>query len=166
MRLTLGVFRDLGSAFIVAIVLIYILLTAFYQSFFIPLIIMGAIPLTVIGVFPGHWLMNQPFTATSMIGVIALAGIVVRNSLLLIDFILEHQHRGSSIVEAVIESGVERILPIVLTALAIILGSAVMLSDPVFGGLAISLIFGSFASTVLTLFLIPLIYLSWWKRTH
>ncbi|CZH09718.1 TPA: efflux RND transporter permease subunit [Legionella pneumophila] len=166
MRLTLDVFRDLGSAFIVAIVLIYILLTAFYQSFFIPLIIMGAIPLTVIGVFPGHWLMNQPFTATSMIGVIALAGIVVRNSLLLIDFILEHQHRGSSIVEAVIESGVERILPIVLTALAIILGSAVMLSDPVFGGLAISLIFGSFASTVLTLFLIPLIYLSWWKRNH
>ncbi|WP_133137783.1 efflux RND transporter permease subunit [Legionella rowbothamii] len=166
MRLTLDVFRDLGSAFIVAIVLIYILLTAFYQSFFIPLIIMGAIPLTIIGVFPGHWLMNQPFTATSMIGVIALAGIVVRNSLLLIDFILEHQHRGSSITEAVIESGVERILPIVLTALAIILGSAVMLSDPVFGGLAISLIFGSFASTVLTLFLIPLIYLSWWKRTH
>jgi multidrug efflux pump subunit AcrB len=166
MRLTLDVFRDLGSAFIVAIVLIYILLTAFYQSFSIPLIIMGAIPLTIIGVFPGHWLMHQPFTATSMIGVIALAGIVVRNSLLLIDFILEHQHRGSSITEAVIESGVERILPIVLTALAIMLGSSVMLSDPVFGGLAVSLIFGSFASTVLTLFLIPLIYLSWWKRTH
>ncbi|WP_207387290.1 efflux RND transporter permease subunit [Fluoribacter gormanii] len=166
MRLTLDVFRDLGSAFIVAIVLIYILLTAFYQSFFIPLIIMGAIPLTIIGVFPGHWLMHQPFTATSMIGVIALAGIVVRNSLLLIDFILEHQHRGYSIEQAVIESGVERLLPIILTALAIILGSAVMLSDPVFGGLAISLMFGSFASTVLTLFLIPLIYLSWWKRMH
>ncbi len=166
MRLTLDVFRDLGSAFIIAIVLIYILLTAFYQSFFIPLIIMGAIPLTIIGVFPGHWLMQQPFTATSMIGVIALAGIVVRNSLLLIDFILEHQHRGYSIEDAVIESGVERLLPIILTALAIILGSSVMLSDPVFGGLAISLIFGSFASTVLTLFLIPLIYLSWWKRTH
>ncbi len=166
MRLTLDVFRDLGSAFIVAIILIYILLTAFYQSFSIPLIIMGAIPLTIIGVFPGHWLMHQPFTATSMIGVIALAGIVVRNSLLLIDFILEHQHRGLSITEAVIESGVERILPIVLTALAIILGSSVMLSDPVFGGLAVSLIFGSFASTVLTLFLIPLIYLSWWKGAH
>ena len=166
MRLTLDVFRDLGSAFIVAIVMIYILLTAFYQSFFIPLIIMGAIPLTIIGVFPGHWLMHQPFTATSMIGVIALAGIVVRNSLLLIDFILEHQHRGYSIEDAVIESGVERLLPIILTALAIILGSSVMLSDPVFGGLAISLIFGSFASTVLTLFLIPLTYLSWWKKTH
>lgn len=166
MRLTLDVFRDLGSAFIVAIILIYILLTAFYQSFAIPLIIMGAIPLTIIGVFPGHWLTHQPFTATSMIGVIALAGIVVRNSLLLIDFILEHQRRGFSITEAVITSGVERILPIVLTALAIILGSAVMLSDPVFGGLAVSLIFGSFASTVLTLFLIPLIFLNWWKRMH
>lgn len=164
MRLTLDVFRDLGSAFIVAIVLIYIVLTAFYQSFSIPLIIMGAIPLTMIGVFPGHWLMSQPFTATSMIGVIALAGIVVRNSLLLIDFILEHQRSGYSIEEAVIASGVERLLPILLTALAIILGSAVMLSDPVFGGLAISLIFGAFSSTVLTLFLIPLIYLSWWKR--
>lgn len=166
MRLTLDVFRDLGSAFIVAIVLIYILLTAFYQSFFIPLIIMGAIPLTIIGVFPGHWLMEQPFTATSMIGVIALAGIVVRNSLLLIDFILEHQHQGYSLEQAVIESGVERLLPIILTALAIISGSAVMLSDPVFGGLAISLMFGSLASTILTLFLIPLIYLSWWNRTH
>lgn len=163
MRLTLDVFRDLGSAFIVAIFLIYILLTGFYRSFFIPLIIMGAIPLTIIGVFPGHWLMNQPFTATSMIGVIALAGIVVRNSLLLIDFILEKQRAGSSIESAVMESGVVRLLPITLTALAIILGSSVMLSDPVFGGLAISLIFGSFASTILTLFLIPLIYLGWWK---
>lgn len=166
MRLTLDVFRDLGAAFIVAIVLIYILLTAFYQSFFIPLIIMGAIPLTMIGVFPGHWLMHQPFTATSMIGVIALAGIVVRNSLLLIDFILEHQQRGVPITQAVLASGAERLLPILLTAFAIILGSAVMLSDPVFGGLAISLIFGSFASTILTLFLIPLLYLSWWKRMH
>ncbi len=164
MRLTLDVFRDLGSAFIIAIVLIYILLTGFYRSFFIPLIIMGAIPLTVIGVFPGHWIMHQPFTATSMIGVIALAGIVVRNSLLLIDFILENQRAGASIEAAVMESGVVRLLPIVLTALAIILGSSVMLSDPVFGGLAISLIFGSFASTLLTLFLIPLLYLSWWKR--
>ncbi|CAM2925073.1 multidrug efflux system, subunit C [Legionella steigerwaltii] len=163
MRLTLDVFRDLGSAFIVAIVLIYILLTGFYRSFFIPLIIMGAIPLTIIGVFPGHWIMHQPFTATSMIGVIALAGIVVRNSLLLIDFILENQRAGSSIESAVTESGVVRLLPILLTAFAIILGSAVMLSDPVFGGLAISLIFGAFASTILTLFLIPLIYLGWWK---
>jgi multidrug efflux pump subunit AcrB len=166
MRLTLDVFRDLGSAFLVAIVLIYILLTGFYQSFFIPLIIMGAIPLTIIGVFPGHWIMHQPFTATSMIGVIALAGIVVRNSLLLMDFILEHQHAGHDIEHAVITSGVVRLLPIVLTALAIILGSAIMLSDPVFGGLAISLMFGAFASTILTLFLIPLLYLEWWNWRH
>ncbi|KTD69022.1 hydrophobic/amphiphilic exporter-1 (mainly G- bacteria), HAE1 family [Legionella steelei] len=166
MRLTLDVFRDLGSAFIVAIVLIYILLTGFYRSFFIPLIIMGAIPLTIIGVFPGHWIMHQPFTATSMIGVIALAGIVVRNSLLLIDFILENQRSASSIEIAVTQSGVVRLTPILLTALAIILGSSVMLSDPVFGGLAISLIFGAFASTILTLFLIPLLYLSWWKWRH
>lgn len=164
MRLTLDVFRDLGSAFIVAIVLIYILLAGFYQSFMTPLIIMGAIPLTIIGVFPGHWLLNQPFTATSMIGVIALAGIVVRNSLLLIDFILEHQKAGYDVEQAVIDAGRERLLPIVLTALAIILGSFVMLSDPVFGGLAISLIFGAFASTVLTLFLIPLIYLAVWQK--
>jgi len=166
MRLTLDVFRDLGSAFIVAIFLIYILLTGFYRSFFIPLIIMGSIPLTIIGVFPGHWLMGQPFTATSMIGVIALAGIVVRNSLLLIDFIIERQRLGHPVESAVMESGRVRLLPILLTALAIIFGSSVMLSDPVFGGLAISLIFGALASTLLTLFLIPLIYLSWWKRRN
>lgn len=161
MRLTLDVFRDLGAAFIVALLLIYLLLTAFYRSFMIPVIIMGAIPLTIIGVFPGHWLMNQPFTATSMIGVIALAGIVVRNSLLLIDFIIERQRQGESLEAAVLNSGVVRLLPIILTALAIILGSAVMLSDPVFGGLAISLIFGALASTTLTLFVIPLVYYGW-----
>ena len=164
MRLTLDVFRDLGAAFIVALLLIYLLLTAFYRSFMIPVIIMGAIPLTIIGVFPGHWLMNQPFTATSMIGVIALAGIVVRNSLLLIDFIIERQRQGESLEAAVMHSGVVRLLSIILTALAIILGSAVMLSDPVFGGLAISLIFGAFASTTLTLFAIPLVYYSWKRR--
>lgn len=161
MRLTLDVFRDLGSAFVVALILIYLLLTGFYRSFSTPLIIMGAIPLTIIGVFPGHWIMHQPFTATSMIGVIALAGIVVRNSLLLIDFIISREKQGISIEKAVLEAAVVRLTPIILTALAIIFGSAVMLSDPVFGGLAISLIFGSIASTVLTLFLIPLMYLGW-----
>ncbi len=161
MRLTLDVFRDLGAAFIVALLLIYLLLTAFYRSFIIPLIIMGAIPLTFIGVFPGHWLMGQPFTATSMIGVIALAGIVVRNSLLLIDFIIERERHGETLESAVMNSGVVRLLPILLTALAIIFGSAVMLSDPVFGGLAISLVFGAFASTTLTLFIIPLVYYGW-----
>ncbi|WP_297471510.1 efflux RND transporter permease subunit, partial [Acidithiobacillus sp.] len=98
MRLTLDVFRDLGSAFIVALVLIYLVLVGYYKSFMIPLIVMGAIPLTLVGVFPGHWLTNQAFTATSMIGVIALAGIVVRNSLLLIDFIIEYEARGYSVM--------------------------------------------------------------------
>ncbi len=161
MRLTLDVFRDLGAAFIVALLLIYLLLVGYYRSFFMPVVVMGAIPLTLIGVFPGHWLMGQPFTATSMIGVIALAGVVVRNSLLLIDFIITRRAEGLSLENAVMEAGAVRLRPILLTALAIILGSAVMVSDPVFGGLAISLIFGALASTTLTLFVIPLIYYCW-----
>jgi len=165
MRLTLDVFRDLGAAFIVALMLIYLLLVAYYRSFMMPLIVMGAIPLTLIGVFPGHWLMGQPFTATSMIGVIALAGIVVRNSLLLIDFILERRKHGLPLGEAVLQAGVVRLRPILLTALAIMLGSAVMLTDPVFGGLAISLIFGAFASTLLTLFVIPAVYYGQHQRS-
>jgi multidrug efflux pump subunit AcrB len=158
MRLTLDVFRDLGSAFAVAIVLIYLTLVGYYRSFAIPLIVMGAIPLTVVGVLPGHMIMGQHFTATSMIGVIALAGIVVRNSLLLIDFILEYRKAGHALDEAVLQAGVVRLRPILLTAFAIILGTLIMAFDPVFGGLAISLIYGTFASTVLTLFVIPLVY--------
>ncbi len=165
MRLTLDVFRDLGSAFIVALVLIYLVLVGYYKSFMIPMIVMGAIPLTLVGVFPGHWIAHQAFTATSMIGVIALAGIVVRNSLLLIDFIIEHEARGCGVKEAVIEAGAIRFRPILLTALAIILGSAIMVTDPVFGGLAVSLIFGTFASTALTLLVIPLLYFLWRRRT-
>jgi multidrug efflux pump subunit AcrB len=164
MRLTLDVFRDLGSAFAVAIVLIYLTLVGYYRSFAIPLIVMGAIPLTVIGVLPGHAILGQYFTATSMIGVIALAGIVVRNSLLLIDFILEYRKAGHGLNEAVVEAGRTRLRPILLTALAIILGTFIMAFDPVFGGLAVSLIFGTFASTVLTLFVIPLIYFLWARR--
>lgn len=160
MRLTLDVFRDLGTAFGVAIVLIYLVLVGYYRSFLIPIIVMGAIPLTMVGVFPGHFAMEQHFTATSMIGVIALAGIVVRNSLLLIDFILANQREGRSVADSVLQAGVVRLRPIMLTALAIIFGTMIMLADPVFGGLAISLVFGTFASTVLTLFVIPLIYLS------
>jgi multidrug efflux pump subunit AcrB len=158
MRLTLDVFRDLGAAFGVAIVLIYLVLVAYYGSFAVPMIVMGAIPLTVIGVIPGHAIMNQPFTATSMIGVIALAGIVVRNSLLLIDFILDYRRAGHSVAEAVLRAGQVRLRPILLTAFAIILGTMIMIVDPVFGGLAISLIFGTFASTILTLLVIPLVY--------
>ncbi|BCB25382.1 multidrug transporter AcrB [Sulfurimicrobium lacus] len=164
MRLTLDVFRDLGSAFIVALVFIYLMLVGYYKSFMMPLIVMGAIPLTLVGVFPGHWITQQAFTATSMIGVIALAGIVVRNSLLLIDFIVDYRKRGYALDEAVIEAGAVRFRPIMLTALAIILGSAIMITDPVFGGLAVSLIFGTFASTVLTLVVIPLMYYLWERR--
>lgn len=164
MRLTLDVFRDLGSAFVIALVFIYLLLVGYYKSFILPMIVMGAIPLTLVGVFPGHWATGQAFTATSMIGVIALAGIVVRNSLLLIDFIIDYRNQGYGLKEAVIEAGAVRLRPILLTALAIILGSAIMITDPVFGGLAVSLIFGTFASTVLTLIVIPLLYYLWQKR--
>ena len=164
MRLTLDVFRDLGSAFIVALILIYLVLVGYYKSFMLPVIVMGAIPLTLVGVFPGHWATSQAFTATSMIGVIALAGIVVRNSLLLIDFILDYRKQGYELKEAVIEAGAVRFRPILLTALAIILGSAIMITDPVFGGLAVSLIFGTFASTALTLVVIPLLYFLWQRN--
>jgi multidrug efflux pump subunit AcrB len=164
MRLTLDVFRDLGTAFFVALVFIYLLLVGYYQSFMIPIIVMGAIPLTLIGMFPGHWLFHMPFNATSMIGFIALAGIVVRNSLLLIDFIEDYSKEGYSLEEAVTEAGAVRFRPILLTALAIIFGSAVMVPDPVFGGLAISLMFGTLASTMLTLVVIPLLYYVWRRR--
>ena len=161
MRLTLDVFRDMGSAFIVALIFIYLILVGYYKSFMMPVIVMGAIPLTMIGVFPGHWLTDQAFTATSMIGVIALAGIVVRNSLLLIDFILEYRAEGRSLKESVIEAGKVRFRPILLTALAIMFGSMIMITDPVFGGLAVALIFGTLSSTVLTLLVIPLMYYIW-----
>ncbi len=166
MRLTLDVFRDLGSAFIVALLFIYLLLVAYYRSFVLPLIVMGAIPLTLLGVFPGHWLTHQAFTATSMIGVIALAGIVVRNSLLLIDFIVEYRARGFSLEQAVAEAGSVRLRPILLTALAIMFGSAIMITDPVFGGLAVSLVFGTMVSTLLTLVVIPLLYYMWNARAQ
>jgi multidrug efflux pump subunit AcrB len=161
MRLTLDVFRDMGSAFIVALIFIYLILVGYYRSFMVPVIVMGAIPLTMIGVFPGHWLLDQAFTATSMIGVIALAGIVVRNSLLLIDFILEYRREGKGLRESVIEAGKVRFRPILLTALAIIFASMIMITDPVFGGLAIALIFGTISSTILTLLVIPLMYYIW-----
>jgi len=138
----------------------------YYKSFVMPLIVMGAIPLTMVGVFPGHWITSQAFTATSMIGVIALAGVVVRNSLLLIDFIVEYRQRGYPLEQAVVEAGAARFRPIILTALAIILGSAIMITDPVFGGLAVSLIFGTFASTALTLLVIPLMYYLWERRAE
>ena len=166
MRLTLDVFRDLGAAFIVALVLIYLLLVAYYGGFTLPLIVMGSIPLTMIGIFPGHLITQQPFTATSMIGMIALAGIVVRNSLLLIDFMEEFRRDGASLRDAVLEAGAVRIRPILLTALAIIAGTSIMITDPVFGGLGVAMAFGTLASTLLTLFVIPLLYFLWQRNRN
>ncbi|BCO29934.1 multidrug transporter AcrB [Thiohalobacter sp. COW1] len=157
LRMTLDTYRDMLGALGLAITFIFLVLVAYYQSFTLPLVAMAAIPLGLAGVFPGHWLMGQPFNATSMIGIIALAGVVVRNSLLIIDFVLDYQRQGMGLREAILEAGAVRFRPILLTALAIVLGSAVILSDPVFGGLAVSLIFGTIASTVLTLIVIPLL---------
>lgn len=125
---------------------------------------MSAIPIGLVGVFPGHWLMEQPFSAPSMIGVIALSGVVVRNSLLIIDFVLDYMKLGMPLLEAVSEAGAVRLRPILLTALAIILGSAVMLTDPVFSGLAISLVFGTIASTILTFIVVPVLLFSYLRR--
>ncbi|MDQ6960247.1 MAG: efflux RND transporter permease subunit [Mariprofundaceae bacterium] len=164
MRLTLNVFRDLGAAFMVALVLIYLLMAAYYGDFTLPLLVMAPIPITMIGVFPGHWITGQSFTATSMIGMIALAGIVVRNSTLLIDFILDYRRQGYSLRESVLEAGAVRARPILLTALAVIGGSSIMISDPVFGGLGVSMAFGTLASTALTLFIVPMLYYLWQRN--
>ncbi len=164
MRLTLDVFRDLGAAFIVALLLIYLLMVAYYGEFILPMLVMAPTALTMIGIFPGHLITGQPFTATSMIGMIALAGIVVRNSTLLIDFILDYRSQGHDLKAAVLEAGAVRARPILLTALAVIAGTSIMISDPVFGGLGVSMAFGTLASTILTLFITPLMFYLWQRH--
>jgi len=161
MRLTLDVFRDLGAAFIVAMLLIYLLMVAYYGQFILPMLVMAPTGLTMIGIFPGHAITGQPFTATSMIGMIALAGIVVRNSTLLIDFILEYRKKGHSLKTSVLEAGAVRARPILLTAIAVVAGTSIMITDPVFGGLGVSMAFGTIAATILTLFVTPLMYYLW-----
>lgn len=158
LRLTLDVFRDLGIALAMSLLAIYFLLVAYYQSFSLPLLVMVSIPLGLIGVFPGHWLLDQDFTAPSMIGVIALAGVAVRNSLLIVDFIRERIAEGMSPEEAISDAGALRIIPITLTTLAIVFGTLVIIPDPVMGGLAVSLIFGSISSAILTVLVVPLLY--------
>jgi multidrug efflux pump subunit AcrB len=158
MKLTLDVFRDLGAAMGVALIAIYLLLVGRFRSFTIPMIIMASIPLSMIGIMPGFAVAGVYFSATSMIGVIALAGIVVRNSIVLLEFILDKKQEGMPLEQALIEAGAIRLRPIVLTAAAAILGSAVIVSDPVWSGLALALIFGMLASTVLTLVVIPVFY--------
>lgn len=164
LRLTLDAFRDMGIALALSVLAIYFLLVSYYQSFRLPLLVMVSIPLGLIGVFPGHWLLGQSFSAASMIGVIALAGVAVRNSLLIVDFIRERVEHGSSVEEAVSEVGVLRIIPITLTTLAIAFGTLIIVPDPVMGGLAISLIFGAISSAVLTVFVVPLLYLRLTRR--
>ncbi len=158
MHITLEVFRDLGLAFAVALFVMYVLILGWFKDFRIPGIIMAPIPLTLVGIIPGHLIIGEFFTATSMIGFIALAGIIVRNSILLVDFAEERIRDGVPPHLAVVEAGVIRTRPIILTAVAVIVGAFVILFDPIFNGLAISLIFGTIGSTTLTLVLIPLMY--------
>ena len=153
---TYETFRDMGIAFGVALVAIYMLVVWQFGNFSIPAVIMAPIPLTMLGIIPGHWLLGAEFTATSMIGWIALAGIIVRNSILLIDFTINQVRTGMELREAVIAAAKARTRPIMITALALVLGSAVILTDPTFQGMAISLLFGVFVSTLLTLIVIPL----------
>jgi len=157
-QITYETFRDMGAAYAVGLILIYLLVVAHFGSYLTPLIIMAPIPLTLIGVMPGHALLGAQFTATSMIGMIALAGIIVRNSILLVDFIQLQRAAGMALPEAVVRSAITRAQPILLTALAAMLGAFFILDDPIFNGLAISLIFGILVSTVLTLVVIPLLY--------
>jgi multidrug efflux pump subunit AcrB len=158
-EITYVTFRDMGAAFILAIFGIYALLVAQFKSYRTPIVILLPIPLVLIGIIVGHWLLKAPFTATSMIGLIALAGIVVRNSLLLVEFIRHRLEKGDALVDALIKAGSTRITPIFLTAAAAMIGAVFMFFDPIFQGLAISLFFGLMSSTLLTLFAIPALYI-------
>ena len=159
-EITWVTFRDMGAAFGVALVGIYILVVAQFRDFRLPLVILTPIPLTLIGIVIGHMLFGAPFTATSMIGFIALAGIIVRNSILLVDFIEHARATGRPLKEVLLEAGAIRFKPILLTALAAMIGAAVILFDPIFQGLAISLLFGLMSSTLLTVLVIPAIYVA------
>ena len=165
-KVTYETFRDMGAAYGVGLILIYLLVVAHFGSYLVPLIIMAPIPLTIIGVMPGHALFGSQFTATSMIGMIALAGIIVRNSILLVDFIKLQVASGMPFREAVVQSAAVRAKPIALTALAAMLGAMFILDDPIFNGLALSLIFGIMVSTLLTLVVIPVLYFSAFRKEH
>ena len=163
-QITYEVFRDLGLAFLFVLIIIYVLIVAWFQNFITPLVQLAAIPLSLIGIIFGHWIMGAYFSAPSMIGFIALAGIMVRNSVLLIDFIDIRLKDGIPLKQAVIEAGAVRTTPIVLTAGGVVLGAIVILFDPIFQGLAISLMGGTITSTVLTLIVVPLLYYKMLKR--
>ncbi|USL95040.1 efflux RND transporter permease subunit [Riemerella anatipestifer] len=157
-QITLEVFRDLGAAFLVVIIIIYMLIVGWFQNFKTPIVMMVAIPLSLVGIVLGHWLLGAFFTATSFIGMIALAGVMVRNSVLLIDFIEIRLKEGVPMKQAIIEAGAVRTTPILLTTGAVVIGAVIILFDPIFQGLAISLVFGAIVSTVLTLLVVPLVY--------
>ncbi len=162
-QVTFETFRDMGAAYAIGLILIYLLVVAQFKSYLVPLIIMAPIPLTIIGVMPGHALFGAQFTATSMIGMIALAGIIVRNSILLVDFINQQVAEGMDFAEAVVQSAAIRAKPIALTGLAAMLGALFILDDPIFSGLALALIFGILVSTMLTLVVIPVLYFAAFK---
>ena len=166
-QVTYETFRDMGAAYAVGLLMIYLLVVAQFHSYKVPLVIMAPIPLTIIGIMPGHALLGAQFTATSMIGMIALAGIIVRNSILLVDFINQQVNEGMEFQAAVINSAAVRAKPIVLTGIAAMIGGFFIIDDPIFGGLAISLIFGLLVSTILTLVVIPVVYYAvMYKNLH
>jgi multidrug efflux pump subunit AcrB len=165
-QITYETFRDMGAAYGVGLILIYLLVVAQFGSYLTPLIIMAPIPLTIIGVMPGHALLHAQYTATSMIGMIALAGIIVRNSILLVDFINLQVQSGMEFGRAIVQSAITRAQPIMLTGLAAMIGAFFILDDPIFNGLAISLIFGIFVSTVLTLVVIPTLYYVAYRKKY
>ncbi|MFC4230396.1 efflux RND transporter permease subunit [Parasediminibacterium paludis] len=165
-QITYEVFRDLGIAFAVVIIMIYILIVGWFQNFTVPLVMLAAIPLSLVGIVLGHWLMGAYFTATSMIGFIALAGVMVRNSVLLIDFINIRLREGVPLKQAIIEAGAVRTTPILLTAGAVALGAIIILFDPIFQGLAISLMGGTITSTFLTLLVVPLLYYKMMRKQY
>jgi multidrug efflux pump subunit AcrB len=165
-QITFEVFRDLGIAFAVVILMIYILIVGWFQNFTVPLIMLAAIPLSLIGIILGHWMLHAYFTATSMIGFIALAGVMVRNSVLLIDFINIRLREGIPLKQAIIEAGAVRTTPILLTAGAVALGAVIILFDPIFQGLAISLMGGTITSTFLTLLVVPLLYFKMMRKKN
>jgi multidrug efflux pump subunit AcrB len=165
-HITLEVFRDLGLAFCVVMILIYMLMVGWFKDYFVPLVVMAAIPFSLIGILPAHWAFGAFFTATSMIGFMAGAGIVVRNSIILVDFIELRLSHGLPLAEAVVEAGAIRFRPMLLTALAVVVGASVILADPIFQGLALSLMFGEIASLLISRMAVPVLYFMLRRQQH
>jgi multidrug efflux pump subunit AcrB len=157
-HITIEVFRDLGLAFAAVLVLIYALMVGWFRSFLTPVIVMAAIPFSLVGILPAHGLMGAFFTATSMIGFMAGAGIVVRNSIILVDFIELRMREGMPLAEAVVDAGAVRFRPMLITAMAVVVGAAVILADPIFQGLAIALMAGEIASLLISRMAVPVLY--------